>query len=97
MSDSDEQSGMPQPRQFMRPGHPRWREFLERLEGLDGCDFKEDEKGQVTWRCEGGNDKSLASAIMRSMGDVDVSGSLSYFERHGGYCDWEILFNVAAP
>src|SRR5262249_23932823 len=29
--------------------------------------------------------------------DVDVEGSLAYFEGHGGFCDCEIVFNVGAP
>ena len=96
MDDNQKQSGAIHPQRFIRPGHPRWREFLEKLEGVDGCDFKKDEKGETTWSCKGGNDKSLATAIMQSMGDVDVPGSLTYFESHGGHCDCEILFNIAA-
>ncbi|MFS8085188.1 MAG: DUF2695 domain-containing protein [Acidobacteriota bacterium] len=80
--------------ELMWPGHRKWQEFVERLEGVNGCDFKRDEQGKVTWRCMGGNDKSLATAIMQSMCDVDILGSLTYFEAHGGYCDCEILFNV---
>lgn len=96
MKGNNGQAGAVQPQQFMRPGHPRWREFLDKLEGSDGCDFKRDEKGEATWRCKGGNDKSLATAILQSLGDVDVPGSLIYFENNGGHCDCEILFNVKA-
>jgi hypothetical protein len=82
-------------RQVMRPGHPRWYEFLKRLRGPEGCNFRETKLGRVTWRCRGGRDKSLAIAILQRIGDIDVERSLEYFERNSGYCDCEILFNVA--
>lgn len=78
----------------MNPRHPRWREFLRRLEGVEGCNFAEDETGQITWRCSGDGDKSLAIAIMQKIQDVDIERSLDYFEQNGGYCDCEILFNL---
>lgn len=78
----------------MRPAHPRWNEFLQRLGGPEGCNFGETESEGITWRCNGGRDKSFAIAIMKEMGDVDVEQSLDFFERNGGYCDCEIAFNV---
>lgn len=80
----------------MCPGHPGWADFLEKLQGPGGCDFKKDEDGEITWRCKGGKDKTLATAIMQSMGDVDIQASLAYFERHGGMCDCEIILNLRA-
>lgn len=80
----------------MTPEHPDWREFLRKLEGPLGCNFKQDENGAITWRCNGGRDKSYAVAIMKKMGDVAIEDSLDYFESNGGSCDCEILFNVAA-
>ncbi len=78
----------------MTPAHPLWEEFVQRLEGPEGCDFQQDETGQWQWQCQGGTDKSKAIAILETMPDIDVEASLDYFERHGGYCDCEILFNV---
>lgn len=83
----------------MTPQHPLWEEFVRRLEGPKGCNFKKDKKGKVTWTCKGGTDKSKAKAILESMvresmANIDVEKSLAYFEEHGGYCDCEILFNV---
>lgn len=75
------------------PGHPRWREFSERLVGPEGCDFREGDDGP-TWKCGGGTDKSKATAILREMGGADVDASLAHYEDHGGYCDCEIIFNV---
>ena len=39
-----------------------------------------------------------ATHILRTMGfDEDfIYASMAYFAEHGGYCDCEILFNVAA-
>ena len=79
----------------MRPGHPKWYEFLKRLEGPEGCNFTEAKSGRITWFCRGGRDKSLAIAIMQKIGHIDLETSLEYFEWKGGYCDCEILFNVA--
>lgn len=77
------------------PGHPRWEEFCDRLNGPEGCDFKKDP--DVTWRCGGGNDKSYATTILTSMGLslAEIAGSLAYYHDRGGHCDCEILFNVA--
>lgn len=81
--------------------HPAWEEFLDRLEGPEGCDFTEGEPGNVdsiTWRCAGGMDKTYATAILRNMQnsypDIDVEASLAYYNENGGHCDCEILFNV---
>ncbi len=67
--------------------------FLEKLEGSEGCDFKED----GTWQCEGGLDKSLSRAILYNMGITKkkIKEFLSECEKLGGYCDCEIIFNTA--
>ena len=81
----------------MTPIHSRWDEFLERMEGSEGCDFTQTIPGDslsVTWKCDGTMDRPVARKILESMGDIDIEGSLQYFDNHGGYCDCEILFNV---
>lgn len=68
------------------------QEFFERLEGPMGCDFKED----GSWRCKGGNDKSLARAVLAGMG-IDGKEADEFLEQcheYGGYCDCEIIFNA---
>jgi hypothetical protein len=83
-------------RDIMTPVHPRWDEFCDRLEGPEGCNFKEKKPGDaksVTWKCSSSTARPLAKAILEDMG-MDVKKSLSFFEKHGGYCDCEILFNV---
>jgi len=87
--------------QLMTPDHPRWEEFIRRLEGPEGCNFQAefDDDGKLipdstTWECAGGEDKSKAVAILKTMPAVDVAASLVFFEEHGGFCDCEIVFNV---
>lgn len=83
--------------EVMTPAHPRWDEFCDRLDGEEGCNFHKDAAtGETVWTCKGGTDKSFATAILASMGGINVPASLEYFEQHGGYCDCEILLNVAA-
>lgn len=83
----------------MDTSHPRWNEFVERLEGPEGCNFHESVPGDVSsvqWTCAGGNDKALATKILKGMNFSarDISASLKFFDEHGGHCDCEILFNV---
>lgn len=84
----------------MDHSHPRWNEFLDRLEGPEGCDFKEKTPGDansITWKCNGGKDKTFATRILKDMdlSETEIQDSLDYFDAHGGHCDCEILFNVA--
>ena len=79
---------------IMQPKHPRWEEFCERLNGPEGIDYKQEKDGRWTWKCSGGEDKSLATAILKTMPEIDIEASLKYFEDNGGHCDCEILLNV---
>jgi len=87
--------------ELMTPKHPKWDEFIERLAGIEGCDFSEDENGDPRWYCSGGKDKPEATKILRKMNAkiddewmINVEGSLEYFDEHGGHCDCEIIWNV---
>jgi hypothetical protein len=78
--------------------NPKWKAFIKRLEGPEGCNFKETgKKDDFTWTCAGGKDKTLATKILKDMGlsEADIAASMEYFEDNGGYCDCEIIFNVA--
>ena len=85
--------------QVMTREHPRGEEFCARLEGPDGCDFHKKDDGKWGWHCKGGRDKTFATQILQAMGKqdepFDIPASLAYFDSNGGYCDCEILFNVA--
>lgn len=78
----------------MTPTHPRWNEFIERLQGPEGCNFHENASGKTAWSCTSGTDRPYARHILECMGGFDIEKSCEYFEGHGGYCDCEILFNV---
>jgi hypothetical protein len=68
-------------------------QFLDRLTGPDGCDFRDD----GTWTCGGGRDQSRAAAILTQMGidPATAAGFLGCCTALGGLCDCEILFNAA--
>lgn len=74
---------------LMTPQHPQWEDFVVhlviQLGGTEGY-----------WKCGGGTDKSKATRILKAISDIDIDGSLRYFERCGAYCDCEILLNIEA-
>lgn len=80
----------------------KWQveEFLEKLEGPEGCAFKEEIPGDsdsVTWNCKGGIDQSLSIAILDKM-NIPKNEQIEFLKlctSHGGHCDCEILFNAA--
>lgn len=78
---------------IMTPEHPRWREFLGRLEGQEGCNFRM-EGEECNWSCSGQDDRPYSRSLLARMGDFDVEGTLAYFSQHGGHCDCEVVFNV---
>lgn len=83
--------------EILTPDSERWEEFAERLQGEEGCDFKEKIPGDpesVTWICKDGKSRPFANKILSDMGGIDVEKTLEYFDNHGGHCDCEILFNV---
>ena len=83
--------------EVMWPGNPRWREFTERLDGPEGCDFRQLDPGDpmsITCNCMGDDIPRLAIGILHKMGGVDIPRSIGFFRQYGGYCDCEILYNV---
>lgn len=82
-------------REAMTPSHPRWKEFVARLEGPEGCNFRlKDPKDResIRWTCAA-DGHPLATKILKAM-RFDVARSIAYFREHGGYCDCEVVFNV---
>jgi hypothetical protein len=74
--------GRPAMGEILTPKSNRWEAFTGALlhaVQANGCDSKT---------------LHLAEAIMADMDNVDVLGSIEYFEEHGGYCDCEVLMNV---
>jgi hypothetical protein len=80
---------------MMTPLDGRWPEFIERLEGPGGCNFREG-PGNGTWDCDNTSQRPIARRILAQMGlaPAEIEQSLGYFSAHGGMCDCEIVFNV---
>jgi hypothetical protein len=74
---------------ILTPQSPRWKEFVNALG--KACGFREDSD---TWQCD--HDYRRAEKIMLAMGGIDIPRTLEYFQSNGGWCDCEILFNVAS-
>jgi hypothetical protein len=74
----------------MLPRHGRWNEFVSRLRGPEGCHYH-----AGLWTCFG--DLRFTKKILGQM-DLDAASievSTIYFKDHGGFCDCEVLLNVA--
>jgi hypothetical protein len=85
--------------EVMRPRHPWWTPFYNRLAGPEFCDFHCERKGDpesFRFRCEGGRNKTFARQILQEMGfsKGQIEVSCTYFESRGGFCDCEIIWNV---
>jgi len=80
------------PKEILTRKSPRWGKFLSLLEGPKGCNFRQ-VKGRTTWTCNNKGNRPLATKILRSMGGVNIAGTLRECKATGGYCDCEILFN----
>jgi len=78
----------------------RIKKFLDRLEGPEGCNFREEVKGDpdtITWTCDGiPRSRALAKKILTNMNvtQEEQEEVLAICEANGGYCDCEILFNA---
>jgi hypothetical protein len=73
--------------EVLTPERPRWEQFIAKLDSIgliEGCDG---DAGPRVHR--------HAKAVMAAMGGIDIEETLAFFENHGGYCDCEILLNVA--
>lgn len=72
----------------------QWEDLFVRLEGPDGCNFREGPNGD-TWDCKGGTDLTFTKAILGEMVDeAERDRVLSVIDVFGGHCDCEVVFNV---
>lgn len=71
-------------------------EFLCRLDGPEGCNFRGKGKG-LRWLCNGiHGDRPLAKSILLRMKlGKETKEVLKACDKYGGLCDCEILFNAA--
>jgi hypothetical protein len=75
----------------MEPNHPRWREFVSRLERVIVVSFE-----PLEWLCEGPGDFRHAEQVLREMGgEIDIAMTLRFFEDQGGIRDCGILDHIA--
>ena len=78
-------------------GHPRWQEFIGRLE--QRLDFRErsDEPGSYQWLCGKGEDPfAYTREVLTAMGfQPEASLGTIRSQRHV-CCDCEIVFNLGA-
>jgi len=72
------------------PRHPRWKEFVERLAGPNGCNF-----GEHGWTCFGDLRFTRQLLALMGMRPAPIDVCIAYFKDHGGYCDCEVIINVA--
>jgi hypothetical protein len=78
-------------------GHPRWREFLDRLEQRLAFRERGDRPGDYEWRCGKGKDRfGYAREVLTTMG-LQPEASLANIrvQRHV-CCDCEIVINLGA-
>jgi hypothetical protein len=69
-----------------------WDEFIGRLEGPEGCDFKDS-----GFTCFG--DHRLSRKILAEMilSEREIEASIKFFEENGGFCDCEVVLNLTGP
>jgi hypothetical protein len=70
----------------MNRSHPQWREFIERLAGPEGCDFRlggewGNNDDQPWWDCDGTFE--IAKKVLANY-DVDYEASIEYLADHVG-------------
>jgi hypothetical protein len=80
--------------EVLTPESTRWEEFVDRMEGPEGLRLKRGRNGQLKWYCSSDLSCPLATAILKSMGGINIPRTLKYFRSKGGFCDCEILMNV---
>lgn len=71
-------------------------EFLDRLEGKEGCNFHKPKDEKYTWICDASKRKPIARKILTKMkiSACTQNKFLKYCETIGGYCDCEIILNA---
>ena len=82
-----------QPRQTMTEAE--FEALCVWLESPEGCNFRQEIPGDsesITWTCDG--TLKLTRRWMRVHG-INEATTIPELEERGGYCDCEVLFNVA--
>ena len=70
---------------IMTPEQPEWEKFRQILA----------EMLELRCRCACRREKFICQEILgRYFPEIDLPGTLAYFDARGGYCDCEVLRNV---
>ena len=78
-------------------GHPRWQEFLDRLE--QRLQFREhpDQPGNYQWQCGKGEDRfAYTREVLTAMGFQPKASLANIRRRRHVCCDCEIVINLGA-
>ena len=76
-------------------GHPRWQEFIGRLERR--LEFREagDQPGKYQWRCGKGEDRfAYAREVLTEMGLQPAASLTAILRQRHACCDCEIVINL---
>ena len=78
-------------------GHPRWQEFLDRLE--QRLQFREhpDQPGNYQWQCGKGEDRfAYTREVLTAMGFQPKASLANIRRQRHVCCDCEIVINLGA-
>ena len=85
-------------KEILTKEHQLWNDFCKRLEGEEGCNMQITGDGlnldDYQFRCDRTMERPYTKKILQKYNNIDVEGTMKYFEKQGGYCDCEILFNI---
>lgn len=73
--------------QILTKKHNCWEKLIVRLENA----LNKSQNG--SFGCHG--DLRHTKKILKSLSNIDVKGTIKYLKDHGGFCDCEVLMNVA--
>lgn len=82
-----------QANRIMNPGHPRWREFADKLRDIcfrEGENEKKDSKNSTDQFSE---TKKILGEMFEE-GEINLQKTIQYFLMTGGHSDSQIIFNV---
>jgi len=89
----DYKSAPKTPKEILTPRHKDWKKFIEKLHGERGCQVNRNNPEKVfRWRCN--SDYTFTNRIFETMDNIDIENTIDFLQRHGGFCDCEILLNV---
>lgn len=76
-------------KEVLTPGHKLWPEFRKKLSKAIVTHVN----GKPHSKCQG--DLSQTIKILRSLHNIDVEETIILFQENQGFCDCEVLMNVA--